>query len=117
MPLVLLAGCSFLFGEDGLFPDNSEQYKGAPELAKITVPSRLEGAKSEPDCIDDIARVCHHRQKRLVQTVRIQVVLIIKNPYPLPFENTQYIEQSCDLMVIWGHSTRKIGKQHFIAEP
>jgi outer membrane protein assembly factor BamC len=48
MPLTLLAGCSFLFGEDGLFPDNSEQYKNAPELAQITVPPRLEGAKSEP---------------------------------------------------------------------
>lgn len=48
VPLTCLAGCSFLFGEDGLFPDNSEQYKSAPELAQIAVPPRLDGAKSEP---------------------------------------------------------------------
>jgi outer membrane protein assembly factor BamC len=31
-------GCSWIYGEDGLFPDNTARYQEAPELAVITVP-------------------------------------------------------------------------------
>ena len=47
-PITLLAGCSFLFGEEGLFPDNTRHYKNAPELAEIVTPPSVAGAKSEP---------------------------------------------------------------------
>lgn len=47
-PFTLTSGCSFLFGDDGLFPDNSNRYKEAPELAEIVVPPSLGGAKIEP---------------------------------------------------------------------
>ena len=40
-PFTLTSGCSFLFGDDGLFPDNSNRYKEAPELAEIVVPPSL----------------------------------------------------------------------------
>jgi len=33
-----LTGCSWIYGEDGLFPDNTNAYQDAPELAVITVP-------------------------------------------------------------------------------
>ncbi len=36
-----LPGCSWLFGEDGLFPDNSNNYKRAPELVVIAIPPGL----------------------------------------------------------------------------
>jgi uncharacterized lipoprotein len=35
---LLLPGCSWIYGEDGLFPDNTDRYQDAPELAVITVP-------------------------------------------------------------------------------
>ena len=37
--LLPLSGCSWLFGEDGLFPDNAGRYQTAPELAPIDVGS------------------------------------------------------------------------------
>ena len=36
--VAILAGCSWIYGEDGLFPDNTGRYQEAPELAVITVP-------------------------------------------------------------------------------
>ncbi len=36
--LVALSGCGFLFGDDGFFPDKSQEYKNAPELEVIDVP-------------------------------------------------------------------------------
>ena len=33
-----LSGCSWLLGEDGLFPDNASRYQTAPELTPIDVP-------------------------------------------------------------------------------
>lgn len=56
-PITLLAGCSFLFGEEGLFPDNTRHYKNAPELAEIVTPPSVAGAKSEP--IYPIPKVNH----------------------------------------------------------
>lgn len=38
----LLVGCSWLFGEDGLLPDTSNQYRDAPELSEIRVPPSLD---------------------------------------------------------------------------
>jgi len=35
---VTSTGCSWIYGEDGLFPDNTARYQEAPELAVITVP-------------------------------------------------------------------------------
>ena len=37
--LAPLAGCGFLFGDDGFFPDRSQDYKNAPELEVIEVPA------------------------------------------------------------------------------
>lgn len=42
-----LSGCSWLFGEDGLLPDNSEDYKSAPEFSEIAIPSSIESANLE----------------------------------------------------------------------
>ncbi len=39
------AGCGYIFGDDGVFRDRSEDYKAAQELPPITVP---EGMKSVP---------------------------------------------------------------------
>ncbi|MGB1438845.1 MAG: outer membrane protein assembly factor BamC, partial [Luminiphilus sp.] len=36
--LLVLGGCSWIYGEDGLFPDNTDRYQEAPELAVIEVP-------------------------------------------------------------------------------
>ena len=36
-----LSGCSWLFGEDGLFPDNASRYQSASELPPIDVPPHL----------------------------------------------------------------------------
>lgn len=36
--LVSLSGCGYLFGDQGLFPDNSQDYKKAPEMPVIAVP-------------------------------------------------------------------------------
>lgn len=41
--LLAMSGCSWLFGEGGLFPDNTEGYQNAPELSEITVPAALGG--------------------------------------------------------------------------
>ncbi|GIR70923.1 MAG: hypothetical protein CM15mP74_21740 [Halieaceae bacterium] len=45
----LLPGCSWLFGEDGLFPDNASRYQTAPELAPIDVPPHLTTDAIQPD--------------------------------------------------------------------
>lgn len=42
LPLAL-AGCGYLFGDQGLFPDTSEDYKKAPELPVIAVPEGKSG--------------------------------------------------------------------------
>ncbi len=39
LPVALLSGCSWLFGDDGLFPDNTERYQNAVELQEIRVPA------------------------------------------------------------------------------
>ena len=44
-----LAGCSWLLGEDGLFPDNASRYQTAPELAPIDVPLELSTESIQPD--------------------------------------------------------------------
>ena len=44
-----LAGCSWLLGEDGLFPDNASRYQTAPELAPIDVPADLSTESIQPD--------------------------------------------------------------------
>ena len=44
-----LSGCSWLFGEDGLFPDNAGRYQTAPELAPIDVPPHLSTNAIQPD--------------------------------------------------------------------
>ena len=44
-----LAGCSWLLGEDGLFPDNASHYKTAPELTPIDVPPDLSTESIQPD--------------------------------------------------------------------
>ena len=36
-----LSACSFLFGEDGVFPDNRDRYDEATELSEISVPADL----------------------------------------------------------------------------
>ncbi|MCR9104977.1 MAG: outer membrane protein assembly factor BamC [Gammaproteobacteria bacterium] len=36
--LMLLGGCGFMFGDDGIFRDRSEDYKKAPEVPVVTVP-------------------------------------------------------------------------------
>ena len=41
LPFLLVSictGCGFLFGDKGLFPDKSQDYKKAREVAAITVP-------------------------------------------------------------------------------
>jgi outer membrane protein assembly factor BamC len=45
----LFTGCSWLFGEDGLFPDNASRYQTAPELAPIDVPPHLTTDAIQPD--------------------------------------------------------------------
>ena len=47
--LTALSGCSWLFGEDGLFPDNAGRYQTAPELAPIDVPPHLSTEAIQPD--------------------------------------------------------------------
>ncbi|MFT6956052.1 MAG: outer membrane protein assembly factor BamC [Halieaceae bacterium] len=37
-PLILLQGCGYLFGDDGMFRDPSQDYRNAPELEVIDVP-------------------------------------------------------------------------------
>jgi len=44
-----LSGCSWFFGEDGLFPDNAGRYQTAPELAPIDVPPHLSTEAIQPD--------------------------------------------------------------------
>ena len=44
-----LAGCSWLLGEDGLFPDNANRYQTAPELTPIDVPPHLSAESIQPD--------------------------------------------------------------------
>ena len=44
-----LCGCSWLFGEDGLLPDNASGYESAPELAPIDVPSHLSAEAIQAD--------------------------------------------------------------------
>ena len=34
--VVVLSGCGYIFGDDGVFRDNSEDYKRAPETKVIT---------------------------------------------------------------------------------
>lgn len=41
LPLTLLSGCSWLFGDDGLFPDNTERYQDSVELQEIEVPADI----------------------------------------------------------------------------
>jgi outer membrane protein assembly factor BamC len=38
MAVAVLSGCSWLLGDEGMFPDRSEDYKKAPEYAPIDVP-------------------------------------------------------------------------------
>ena len=45
----ILSGCSWIFGEDGLFPDNASRYQTAPELSPIDVPPRLSTESIQPD--------------------------------------------------------------------
>ena len=42
-----LAGCSYLFGDEGMFPDTSDDYKNAREQAPIQVPEGKETAQLE----------------------------------------------------------------------
>ena len=44
-----LSGCSWLFGEDGLFPDNASRYQSASELPPIDVPPHLTTDAIQPD--------------------------------------------------------------------
>ena len=44
-----LSGCSWFFGDDGLFPDNASRYQTAPELAPIDVPPHLSTEAIQPD--------------------------------------------------------------------
>ena len=44
-----LSGCSWLLGEDGLFPDNASRYQTAPELTPIDVPPNLSAESIQPD--------------------------------------------------------------------
>ena len=44
-----LSGCSWFFGDDGLFPDNAGRYQTAPELAPIDVPPHLSTEAIQPD--------------------------------------------------------------------
>lgn len=50
-PITLLAGCSFLFGEEGLFPDNTRHYKNAPELAEIVTPQAWPVPRASPSIL------------------------------------------------------------------
>lgn len=48
-PLAILSGCSWLFGEDGLFPDNTETYQRSRELSEIVIPPSVgSNANLEP---------------------------------------------------------------------
>jgi len=44
-----LSGCSWLFGEEGLFPDNSSRYQSSSELPPIDVPPHLTTDAIQPD--------------------------------------------------------------------
>ena len=46
--LALLEGCSWIYGEDGLFPDNTDRYQEAPELAVISVPADVDNVALDP---------------------------------------------------------------------
>lgn len=48
LPLIALTGCSWLFGEEGLFPENTEHYGNAVEFEEITVPPQLGKTGLEP---------------------------------------------------------------------
>ncbi len=37
-PVTLVSGCSWIFGEDGLFPENTDNYQNAREMTEIVVP-------------------------------------------------------------------------------
>ena len=43
-----LTGCSYLFGETGLFPDNADDYKDAKELQELQIPADVGGANADP---------------------------------------------------------------------
>ncbi|MDA8828247.1 outer membrane protein assembly factor BamC [Luminiphilus sp.] len=45
---LLLQGCSWIYGEDGLFPDNTDRYQDAPELAVISVPPKASADVLDP---------------------------------------------------------------------
>ena len=47
--VLTLSGCSWLFGEDGLFPDNASRYQSASELPPIDVPPHLTTDAIQPD--------------------------------------------------------------------
>jgi len=44
-----MSGCSWFFGEEGLFPDNSSRYQSASELPPIDVPPHLTTDAIQPD--------------------------------------------------------------------
>lgn len=46
---ITLSGCSWLFGEEGLFPDNRNRYQSAAELPPIDVPPDLSTEAIQPD--------------------------------------------------------------------
>ena len=46
--MLVLGGCSWIYGEDGLFPDNTDRYQEAPELAVISVPPEVDAAALDP---------------------------------------------------------------------
>ena len=48
VPALLLQGCSWIYGEDGLFPDNTDRYQDAPELAVISVPATASTEALDP---------------------------------------------------------------------
>lgn len=47
-PVFLLVGCSWLTGPDGLFPDNTQNYRDSPELNELVIPPQVGEARIEP---------------------------------------------------------------------
>ena len=39
LPLGLLTGCGWLLGDEGMFPDLTQEYKRAPETAPMDIPN------------------------------------------------------------------------------
>jgi len=77
----VLTGCSWIYGEDGLFPDNTSAYQDAPELAVIAVPPSVGTGQAAIDPTYPIPEVA--------ENFRLESEFAVPRPTPLT-NSSQY---------------------------